>query len=70
MYMFFQVPALIVYGEKDTVLGQQSLKNLKNIPNSKDFVMKDGGHSAYMDKPDEFHLYLYNFLEDVTPKTT
>lgn len=61
---------MIVYGERDRGLGQQSLTDLKNIPDHKIFVMKDGGHAAYISRPEEFHLYLYNFLEDITAKST
>ncbi|XP_064616283.1 putative protein-lysine deacylase ABHD14B [Liolophura sinensis] len=69
-YKNVKVPILIVYGEKDTGLGHQSLENLKNIPNHKTYVMKDGGHAAYISKPDVFHQCLYSFLEDITAKNT
>ncbi len=56
---------MIVYGTKDTSLGLQSLNNLRNMKNSEIFPLKDAKHPAYLDKPDEWHMLLYNFLKAV-----
>ncbi|XP_040262826.1 protein ABHD14B-like [Bufo bufo] len=61
-YSRVQFPALIVYGDGDEQLGEVSLGNLKNLPNSQVFCMKGAGHACYLDDPDSWHLRLLEFL--------
>ncbi|XP_044157281.1 protein ABHD14B-like [Bufo gargarizans] len=61
-YSRAQFPALIVYGDGDEQLGEVSLGNLKNLPNSQVFCMKGAGHACYLDDPDSWHLRLLEFL--------
>ncbi|XP_068109117.1 putative protein-lysine deacylase ABHD14B isoform X2 [Hyperolius riggenbachi] len=61
-YGHIQVPTLIVYGDKDEQLGEISLRNLKNLPNHKEFCMKGAGHACYLDDPDTWHCGLLEFL--------
>ncbi|XP_075688007.1 putative protein-lysine deacylase ABHD14B isoform X2 [Rhinoderma darwinii] len=57
-----QFPALIVYGDGDDQVGEVSLQNLKNLPNSQVFCMKGAGHACYLDDPDTWHRRLLEFL--------
>ncbi|XP_077133132.1 putative protein-lysine deacylase ABHD14B [Ranitomeya variabilis] len=57
-----QFPALIVYGDGDEQMGEMSLHNLRNLPNSQVFCMKGAGHACYLDDPDAWHRRLLEFL--------
>ena len=58
-----KVPTLIVYGEKDLGLGTQSYQDLKEIATATEaYILKGARHPAYLDRPDEWHKLLYNFL--------
>ena len=63
--MFLQIPVMIVYGEKDVTLGLHSVGNLRNMPQSEIFMQKKAGHPCEEEKPDEFHMFFYNFLRGV-----
>ena len=66
-----KVPTMIVYGEKDSGLGTQSYNDLKEITTATEAqILKGARHPAYLDRPDEWHKLLYNFLlvlEKVNP---
>lgn len=62
-YLNLSLPTLIIYGEKDTSLGIQSLENLKNIPGSIVHMMKGASHPCYLYNPEEFHSTVLQFLE-------
>ncbi|XP_028574566.2 putative protein-lysine deacylase ABHD14B [Podarcis muralis] len=64
-YASVKTPALIVYGDQDAQLGEVSLNNLKNLPNHKVMLMKGAGHACYLDKPDEWHHGLLDFLKSI-----
>lgn len=64
-YKKIEIPTLIVYGEKDKDLGEESRKNLGNIPTSQVQVLPNAGHPAYLDQPEMFHQLLYNFLKRI-----
>ncbi|KAF7249632.1 Protein ABHD14B [Varanus komodoensis] len=64
-YASVKTPALIVYGDQDTQLGEMSLSNLKNLPNHKEMMMKGAGHACYLDKPEEWHRGLLEFLKSI-----
>ncbi|KAH0630026.1 hypothetical protein JD844_012587 [Phrynosoma platyrhinos] len=64
-YASVKVPTLIVYGDQDAQLGEVSLNNLKNLPNHKVMLMKGAGHACYLDKPDEWHVGLLDFLKSI-----
>lgn len=66
-YKSLQIPTLIIYGEKDKNIGATALKNLKNLPKSKIEEIKDAGHACYMNKPNEFHEKLFQFLKTLKP---
>lgn len=58
------VPALIVYGERDHK-GKQASELLASIPDSTLFMIPDGSHPAYLDNPKLFHSRLMEFLRSV-----
>ncbi|KAL6464247.1 hypothetical protein MHYP_G00265640 [Metynnis hypsauchen] len=61
-YQDIQTPTLIVFGELDTNLGAQSLKNLQQLPHHTVVKLAGARHACYMDKPREFHQALLDFL--------
>ncbi|XP_022100002.1 protein ABHD14B-like isoform X2 [Acanthaster planci] len=67
-YEKVQVPTSIIYGSKDTMLGDVSLKNLRNLPRSEVHEIKEAGHPCYLDQPLEFHKYLHEFAKKVFGK--
>ncbi|XP_070594790.1 protein ABHD14A isoform X2 [Erythrolamprus reginae] len=64
-YQQLEIPTLILYGQRDTDLGIQSLKSLQQIPRSKVIMLLGAGHACYLDKPQEFHKALLNFLGEL-----
>ncbi|XP_048346449.1 protein ABHD14A isoform X2 [Sphaerodactylus townsendi] len=64
-YQQVQTPTLIIYGEHDTSLGLQSLQSLQQIPKSRVVMLPGAGHACYLDKPQEFHKALLNFLGEL-----
>ncbi|XP_047440184.1 protein ABHD14B [Mugil cephalus] len=62
-YGSVKVPALIVYGDQDTQMGEASLRNLSNLPAHSVVVMKGAGHPCYLDDPDTWHKALTDFLD-------
>lgn len=59
------VPLLIMYGEHDAEITAEFSKNwFSNRPESKLVVIKDAGHCANMDNPEEFNRELMIFLEE------
>ena len=56
---------MIVYGTRDS-MGESVSELLKNLPNSQIMPLKDAPHAAYMEKTDDWHKLLYNFLQLVS----
>ena len=66
LFVTFQIPTLILYGENDQLpFCRPGVALLENIPISQTYKMADAGHPCYLDKPDEWHTILYNFLNIV-----
>ncbi|XP_077458261.1 putative protein-lysine deacylase ABHD14B [Stigmatopora argus] len=61
-YRSIKVPTLIVYGERDTSLGQVSLNNLSQLANHRVAMIKGAGHACYLDDPETWHGLLTDFL--------
>ncbi|XP_053455760.1 putative protein-lysine deacylase ABHD14B isoform X2 [Nycticebus coucang] len=61
-YAIVKTPVLIVYGDQDP-MGQTSFEHLKQLPNHRVLIMKGAGHSCYLDKPEEWHAGLLDFLQ-------
>ncbi|KAJ1109525.1 hypothetical protein NDU88_006885 [Pleurodeles waltl] len=64
-YQRVQTPTLIVYGERDTNLGTQSLENLRQIPKHTIAMLVDAKHACYLDQPRLFHQALIGFLNSL-----
>lgn len=63
-YARVKTPALIVYGDQDP-MGSSSFQHLKQLPNHRVLVMEGAGHPCYLDKPDEWHSGLLDFLQEL-----
>uniref|UniRef100_UPI00398ED352 protein ABHD14A isoform X1 n=2 Tax=Pristiophorus japonicus TaxID=55135 RepID=UPI00398ED352 len=61
-YRKIQTPTLIVFGELDTNLGMQSLKNFRHLPHRTAFKIPAAHHACYLDEPHKFHNALLDFL--------
>ncbi|KAM6161159.1 putative protein-lysine deacylase ABHD14B [Erethizon dorsatum] len=61
-YAGVKTPALIVYGNQDP-MGHTSFEHLKQMPNHQVLVLKEAGHPCYLDKPEEWHTGLLDFLQ-------
>ncbi len=62
-----QCPVLIVWGENDKLIPLEQADQLAaTIPNSRKLVIRDAGHAAYMEKAQEFHAALLEFLKGLT----
>lgn len=58
------VPTLVVYGEKDTGLGEKGATDLvRAIKATQPFILKGARHPAYLDQQDKWHQILLNFLK-------
>ncbi len=59
-------PVLIVWGENDTLIPLQQADQLAGaIAGSEKLVIRGAGHAAYMEKTQEFHTALLQFLRSV-----
>ena len=58
-----QTPTLILYGELDRTLAQESLRQLRHLPNHSTVKLRNAGHACYLHKPQDFHLELLAFLD-------
>jgi 3-oxoadipate enol-lactonase len=62
------VPTLIMAGEKDTVYPPELARGMaRRIPGAELATMKDAGHLANLEQPDEFNRILLRFLKRNTP---
>ncbi|OCT83268.1 protein ABHD14A [Xenopus laevis] len=64
-YQQIQVPTLIVYGTLDTNLGSQSLESLRLLPLHRLVPLEGAGHACYLDRPEEFHATLIQYLSNL-----
>ncbi|CAF0721554.1 unnamed protein product [Didymodactylos carnosus] len=58
------IPTLIVYGENDTKF-QSAIDTLKLIPNNTLLTIKNASHACYIDRPNDFHNGLRQFLYSI-----
>lgn len=61
------LPVLLVWGDRDNVfpLDEYGKPLKETLPRAKLMVLKQAGHGAYLDKPDEFNKLLLEFLSEV-----
>lgn len=57
-------PVLVMTGEKDVIKEEHTRLIQKSIPNSKLLIMKDAGHYAPWEKPEDFNKAILNFLDN------
>lgn len=55
-------PALIVWGDSDKMIPLQYSKEFREIPGSELVVLKDSGHTPYVEKPMTFNRVVIKFL--------
>lgn len=59
-------PALLLWGERDRIVPPEQGERLAAaLPNARLFVLEGAGHACYLDRPDEFHRRLIDFLAEV-----
>lgn len=59
----FSVPLLIVWGDQDTVFPVDQGRHLATaVPGSRLLILEGAGHPSYLDRPDQFHQALLEFL--------
>lgn len=61
------IPVLLVWGERDRVfpLDEYGKPLKETLPRARLLIVKQAGHAAYLDKPDEFNEILVDFLTEV-----
>jgi proline iminopeptidase len=59
------VPVLLIAGEYDEARPETVEQIQKLFPNAKLKVIKDAGHSSYIDKPEEFNIIVRDFIETI-----
>ncbi len=60
------VPVFFIVGEHDMICPSDLIELCHGlVPNSRYHVVRDSGHSAYWEKPDEFNDKVLTFLQDV-----
>ncbi len=63
-----KMPVLLLWGDKDNVFPVEeygrSLK--KSLVHSRLVILRNAGHAAYLEKPDEFHEILSEFLDEIS----
>jgi homoserine acetyltransferase len=62
-----EIPVLLIWGERDRVFPFDEYgKPLKEtLPHAKLAIVKQAGHGAYLDKPDQFNELLVDFVSEV-----
>ena len=63
-YERVDIPVCIIYGEEDKKLGEESKRNLINIPNHKLVMVPGGSHAAYKSDPKFFHQQVVKWLNE------
>ncbi|HKW04325.1 MAG TPA: alpha/beta hydrolase [Nitrososphaerales archaeon] len=62
-----KVPVLLVWGDRDRVfpLNEYGKPLKETLPHARLVVVKQAGHGAYLEKPEEFNELLLDFLSEV-----
>ena len=56
------VPTLFIWGDNDNMIPMQYLGDYRRVSQGEIVVIKDCGHTPYVEKPVEFNKALLNFL--------
>jgi pimeloyl-ACP methyl ester carboxylesterase len=63
------LPTLVVWGERDEVVPVAIAKELHGwVKNSRLVILSGARHPCYLDRPDEFHAALIDFVKSVSEK--
>jgi pimeloyl-ACP methyl ester carboxylesterase len=57
-----EIPALVVWGEDDQVIPVSQASVLAEALGGETLILAGAGHPAYLDRPDEFHRALLDFV--------
>ncbi|MGN6614761.1 MAG: alpha/beta fold hydrolase, partial [Candidatus Nitrosocosmicus sp.] len=57
------IPTLVVWGENDTFIPISNLEYFKVIPNVQIAIMKECGHSPFVENPSLFYKIIKNFID-------
>lgn len=60
-----KTPTLIVYGDMDHFQATESMQQLRFLPNHSVVKLHNAGHACYLQKPQDFHLALLKFLDNL-----
>jgi pimeloyl-ACP methyl ester carboxylesterase len=61
-----RTPTLVVWGDKDSIIPLPQGERLhREVNGSKMVLLRDARHPCYLDRPEEFHQALVEFLKDV-----
>ena len=62
-----EVPVLLIWGDRDRVfpLDEYGKPLKETLPHAKLVVVKQAGHGAYLERPEEFNELLLDFLSEV-----
>ena len=62
------IPTLLIWGDKDSVFPvEEQGRELKALlPRSKLLIIKGARHPAYLDRPQEFHDLLLDFVDEIS----
>lgn len=60
------LPVLAIWGSNDQIVPLKNSHLLAQImPNVKQIILENAGHPCYLNKPQEFHNYLIQFIENI-----
>jgi 2-hydroxy-6-oxonona-2,4-dienedioate hydrolase len=58
------VPTLFIWGDNDNLIPMQYLGDYRRVRNSQIVVIKDCGHTPYVERPADFNKVILDFLAD------
>jgi len=62
-----EVPTLIVWGERDRIFPVEQARLLAGyLKNARTLIVAGGSHPCYLDRPDEFHQALLQFIKSLS----
>jgi pimeloyl-ACP methyl ester carboxylesterase len=61
-----ELPVLGIWGSNDSIVpAKQADRLVELMPNARKVILADAGHACYMRATDDFHKYLFKFLEEL-----
>ncbi|XP_055985866.1 protein ABHD14A isoform X3 [Sorex fumeus] len=65
-----KTPTLIMYGDMDHFQATESMQQLRFLPNHSVVKLHNAGHACYLQKPQDFHQALLDFLDSLALKSS